>query len=139
MIPINYEAIFQKVLEDLVRVTHCHGCGKKINVCFFGYVGEYCRKYCYKRISSMEDDTYEGNEEKDILGHDPDTCGWCNSRRLSNANSLYHRIHYGLKTSNGIYWPMKNTVIPCQNSCIRERPTLRLKGYNCTWKPPVSA
>ena len=48
---IDYHSIFQDVLWDLVRVTHCHGCGRKKNVCFFGYVGEYCSKYCYKAIT----------------------------------------------------------------------------------------
>jgi hypothetical protein len=35
-----------------------------------------------------------------------------------------------------VYWPMLDFHIPCHNTCIKERPTIPIKGYNTSWKRP---
>jgi hypothetical protein len=144
------------VLQDLLRVTHCHGCGYKKNVCLLGYVGEYCGKRCYEASQLYRDD-YEydsetgettfflnetpyydyqsrdyDEENTDRLPHSAIHCGWCDDDilRISNANSRYHHRWRTSQNPNGYYWPMGSYRIPCYNECIRDRPTIRILGYN---------
>jgi len=131
---IDYHSIFQDVLSDLVRVTHCHGCGRKKNVCFFGYVGEYCKKICYKE-SCCHDEVYESRGE-DAIGHDPETCGWCHQYPLSRANTLYHQFSHRCCNPSGEYWPMLNYRLPCYNDIIREKRVVCIPGYNDGYFPP---
>ena len=135
---MNPSEVFQKVLQDLVRVTHCHGCGTKINVCFYGYAGEYCSKGCYK--SHDREAEYESDEENeedqtwwprnDAIRHDYETCGWCQEYTLSRANSEYHYLCYRYKNQSGYIWPMLHPSIPCDNECIQLTSTIRIPGYN---------
>ena len=152
---LNVRRHFQTVLQDLVRVTHCHGCGRKRNVCFFGYVRQYCGKRCYE-ASQLYTDDYEYDSETDELilipnenpyydydsrDYDPDDtdylphsafpCKWCDeeTRGLSRANGLYHRQYYAEKYP-GMHWPMCAYDVPCHNECIRDRPVIRIRGYN---------
>jgi hypothetical protein len=135
---MNSSEVFQQVLQDIIRVTHCHGCGTKINVCFYGYAGEYCSKGCYKNHDREAD--YESDEEdeleqmwwprNDAIRHDYETCGWCQERRLSYANSVYHHISYCYQNSSGHIWPMLHPSIPCDNECIQLTSTIRIPGYN---------
>lgn len=144
------------VLKDLLRVTHCHGCGYKKNVCLLGYVGMYCRKRCYEASHLYRDDyeydsdtgettiflnenpyyDYESRdydeEDTDRLPHSAIPCGWCKEdvRCLSRANSNYHHRWRKDKSPNGYYWPMGSYRIACNNECIRNRPTIRILGYN---------
>jgi hypothetical protein len=140
MSDIDYHQHFQTVLEDLVRTTHCHGCGKKYNVCFFGYVKEYCMKSCYYR-HELHDNMYDTNSEEydeenmDRLPHDAMYCGWCNNEVVSLANSIYHHDYRTARNPCGTYWPMLDYHIPCYNTCIKERPTVTIKGYNTNLRP----
>jgi len=132
---IDYHSIFQDVLWDLVRVTHCHGCGRKKNVCFFGYVGEYCSKYCYK-ASCCHDEVYESRGD-DSIGHDPETCGWCcGCYPLSRANTLYHQSTHRHRNPSGEYWPMLDYRLPCYNDIIRTKRVVCIPGYNDGYFPP---
>jgi len=124
----DYDSIFQEVLQDLVRVTHCHGCGIKYNVCFYGYVGEYCDKTCYKVNSCYDDQEYDAPDE-DSIGHYYATCGWCNHIALSKANSLYHY-------RDSTHWPMRNTKKEVLNECILTKSTICIKNYNSSFKKP---
>ena len=144
------------VLQDLLRVTHCHGCGYKKNVSLLGYVGMYCGKRCYNKEEIYTDDyeydpetgqtTYILNENRyydfdspdydeednDRLPHSATPCDWCNDdiQRVSTANSKYHHVWRSIQSPNGYYWPMLPCHIPCYNECIRDRPTIRIPRYN---------
>ena len=135
---------FQYVLEDLLRVTHCHGCGEKRNVCFFGYVGEYCSKGCMKSYSyggeyyDIESEDYD--EDSDRLPHSAVYCVWCDPEQYhgpSRANSRYHsRSHRG-QHGKDVFWPMLSYHLACENECIRDRPTICILGYNSSYYPPL--
>jgi hypothetical protein len=133
----TYHDIFHTVLEDLIRVTHCHGCGKKRKVCFFGYAGQYCGKRCYYdyTLCDGEYDTHSEDydaEDTERLPHSAIFCGWCdeNTPPLSKANTDYHRTYRRGENPSGVYWPMGDPRRPCYNTCIRERPVVRIRGYN---------
>jgi len=125
---MDYSSAFKTVLQDLIRVTHCHGCGEKYNVCFFGYVGEYCDKTCMK---INDDNPYDSYDDEDKLPHSAIPCKWCDEQGISKANSLYHRSWYSSQNPSGYYWPMKSPKIPCNNSSIKDNDTFSIKGYNC--------
>ena len=128
MTSADYRPLFDEVLQDIILVTHCHTCGIKYNVCFFGYVGEHCSKRCWK--CNPEDDYYEAQDE-DSIGHDPDTCKWCNyNGSICHANPRHFVSHYGYQSPTGAIWPMKHYSIPCDNECIKTRPTIRIPEYN---------
>lgn len=125
---------FQYVLEDLIRVTHCHTCGKKKNVCFFGYVGEHCEKKCmkiYDRHGEYYDTTSEDyQQESDRLPHSAVPCGWCENYRMSLANTTYHSTYYNGQIASGYCWPMLSYHLACENECIRTRPVIKIPRYN---------
>ena len=117
---------FRELLEDIVLVTRCHGCGRKKNVCFSGYVGRFCSKRCWKKYESA----YEsGGEEEDVRDH-PVTCKWCYTNKCASyAVSTYHRDYHNSRSSTGYVWPMRSRS-SCDNECIKSRQTIRIKGYN---------
>jgi len=133
----TYHDIFRTVLEDLVRVTHCHGCGRKRNVCLFGYVGKYCGKRCYYDYTLCDGEYDTHSEDYDVedterLPHSAIFCGWCDEDNgcVSRANSNYHHTYRCGENPSGVYWPMGDHRRPCDNTCIRERPVVRIRGYN---------
>lgn len=142
---VFYHNLFRMVLEDLVRVTHCHGCGMKKNVCFFGYVNQYCCKGCSKYYDLCDNghyDSYSNDydaENTDRLPHSAISCGWCDNDyyRISFANSRYHHQWDSSQNPSGVCWPMGDRKRPCYNVCIRERPVLRIPGYNHSFYPPI--
>jgi hypothetical protein len=104
--------LHKKAMKGILKSTHCQGCDVKMNVCFFGYCGEYCSKSCWR---------YSGDNEDDEEDYD------C----YSNANSLYHSSYNSSCISkNGIYWPMRSPKKPCVNECIRSRKPIAISGYN---------
>lgn len=136
---------FQMVLEDLIRVTHCHGCGDKNNVCFFGYVGEYCSKKCMKSYSYDEEyydtESEDYDEDSDRLPHSAVFCVWCDSEQChgpSRANTLYHSRYYRGRYDKDVFWPMLSYHLACENECIRDCPTVCIPGYNDGYHPPLS-
>ncbi len=134
----TYHDIFRTVLEDLVRVTHCHGCGRKRNVCFFGYASEFCGKRCYSHYTLYDEGYYDTDSEEydaedtERLPHSAVFCGWCEEdcASVSLANSDYHHDWRCSLNPSGAYWPMGNYRRPCYNECIRNKPTVRIRGYN---------
>lgn len=72
----------------------------------------------------------------DRLPHDAIYCGWCHQEAVSRANSIYHHAWRVSRNPCGVYWPMLDFHIPCHNTCIKERPTIPIKGYNTSWKRP---
>ena len=145
---------FQIVLQDLRRVTHCHGCGRKRNVAFFGYASMYCGKRCYEESQLYTDDyDYDSDTGETFLipnenpyydydssDYDPDNtdrlphrafpCQWCAGEyHLSRTHTRYHRSYYQDKYP-GLHWPMHFYDVPCDNECIRNRPVIRIRGYN---------
>jgi hypothetical protein len=122
IVRVTYVSIFNEVLDDLYDATHCHGCSNKYNVCFFGYHGEYCAKRCWRRTLYSEENGFE----------DPYGCKLCDNPyyTVSYANSKYHARHRSSLNASGFYWPMKSPSIPCHNKCIQETPVIQIKGYN---------
>ena len=127
----EHQLRFNEVLQDILRVAYCHSCGTKCNVAFFGYVGHHCDKSCWKVHG--EGDSYEPRDKNDI-GHDPETCKWCNDRLVSRANTLYHITYYRGRSETGHVWPMLHYEIPCHNECIQTQPTICIRGYNDQYK-----
>lgn len=123
----NYKIIFDNILDDIIRVTHCHGCGKNKNVCFLGYIGQYCHKNCWKRY---HDPYISDDDGPQYITCDPDNCKWCNSVKISFAHSQHIINYYSSKSSSGYIWSMLDTNIPCHNDCIMNTKTIKIIGYN---------
>jgi hypothetical protein len=109
---------FNNVLDDIIAATHCHSCNHITQVCLLGYNGRYCDKWCWKDLFRTD--------HVDCVNN----CKYCIKYiKLSLAKSKYDRHRYFQENTNGIYWPMSNKE--CNNECIRQNDTVRIKGYNC--------
>ena len=133
---IDFHTVFQEVLQDLIRVTHCHGCGMKYNVGFFGYVKQYCDKTCWRVNVCADEEEYDAPDE-DSIGHYLSSCCWCirENEIITKTHSLYHHDYFLTKFGIKAAWPMKEYTDPCHNECILTCPTVSITNYNCNFKP----
>ncbi len=113
---VKQRELHRKAMVGIIRSTHCKGCEYNYNVCFFGYVGQYCNKSCWKS-------NYTGCDEDDEYEEDTDC--------YSKAHSKYHSWWYSHCSKNGYnYWPMCDLEKPCNNTCIKTKKTILIRGYN---------
>ena len=124
---LKYDAHCRKhkiLMEDLREATHCHSCGTKFNVCFFGYGGRFCSKSCWRGMAWDNDG--EGCREG---------CKYCyGTYSVSKARpvSNYYYDKMGCKT--GVLWPMYNVKTPCTNECLRTKRSVYIPVYHDYWK-----